>query len=1399
MQQLVERLERATADRYSVRSEIDGGGGGTLFLADDMRLGRPVAIKVLRPNDYPGTDLHRFLREIAITARLQHPHILPLHDSGEGDGLAYYVMPFVREGSLQDRIDREGPLPLLDVQRITAEVGSALDRAHLEGIVHRDVKPANILLQGNHAAICDFGVARAGGGAGPDGLFFGTAAYASPEQATGSKVDGRADQYGMACTVFEMLTGETPYSGSPQKLMLQHVTADVPSVRDRRPDLPVHVERAIRRAMSKEPGDRFATLLEFANALGRDERSAEASEMSQGPAASEGSLFGRLRSALAGSGRAAESAGAEAGGRRCPSCDRPNPAAARFCNGCGHAFDAQTSPSASPSDGQTPLPESGLEIRQLTILTGELTGADELTARLDPEEAFEWVEAYRTLYREAVERYDGQVVLSSESGFTAYFGYPVAHEDDPVRAGLAGLEILRVSRQLAEDIGGRHGTRLAIKMGMHTGRAVLGEEPDGSLRSAVGATPLVAGQLRDRAGEGVFLASRFSHRLFKGHFACQEVVDEGPHPKDEPVSYRVLAESGSGRLVTTPAPSAAPPLVGRETELRYVLDAWDEAAAGASRMVLISGEAGIGKSRLMAAAREHLASAPHLLLRTACSRYRTNTPLHGVVGLIEDWFGIVPEDSGAERLKRVRQGVARHASEPGEEDTAMLADLLRIDPADGYTPLGWDPAHRRARTLELVLEMVSRAASKLPVVLTIDDLQWADPSTLAFLSMWIERCRDLPMLILATVRPEFTSPWAEDHVRTLELDGLPEAAVADVILGVTDGVPVAESVVDQIVRRADGVPLFIRETTLALIESGALVDSGGRLVASESMSSATVPTTLRDALTARIDRLGRAKALVQMGAVIGREFSVALLGEVAELDDWLLLNGELGRGVDAGILDQRGSGATSVYAFRHALVQENAYQSLPRAARREYHHRVVDALAARFPHEVKANPGRMAYHCTEAGEGSRSLPYWIAASWQALAGAALTEAIEFARSGLGVLDAVADGDERNRAELELQRALAHALQGREGYTAEGANTAYARARQLCRSSGSPERSVATLFGHHTFHSVGGDLRSSLEVAEEMLEIAEASGAPVNFHVAHLSMALSKMFLGHLLEAREHFLLSLDHYREEDWPRKQDYFADELRSIVHAYHGRNLWLLGERDAALESSGIAVSIADGIGEAQARASARGMQALQYMIREDVESASRWADETVDVAAHYGLKYWHLIGALVQAWVKGRRGEFGEAIPIFEHLLGLYQQQGARLGLSWLWALLAEMYADAGDLDRADGLIGQALQQIETTGEHYVEPEVRRMSVDFRLRRPAPDLEAAERGLRRALQVAEASSALSFELRISVDLARLLHEQGRSEEAVPLLEVVRRFPDERTRSADLGRADEVLAALT
>ena len=761
----------------------------------------------------------------------------------------------------------------------------------------------------------------------------------------------------------------------------------------------------------------------------------------------------------------------------------------------------------SATSAPTSPPPIDAERRQLTVMFCDLVGSTALSTRFDPEDLRELIGDYHRAVADTVGRFDGFVAKYMGDGVLIYFGYPQAHEDDAERAVRAGLAVIEAVGRLPAR------QDLRVRLGIATGLAVVGDllgEGAAQERGVVGETPNLAARLQALAAPNTLVIGEATRRQVGGLF---ELADLGPQALAgfaEPQSaWRVVGESGMLSRFEA-LRSGETPLVGREEEVELLLRRWQQAKSGEGRVVLISGEPGIGKSRLTAALSEQIGTEPHTRLRYFCSPHHQNSALYPVIVQLERAAGFERDDGPEAKLDKLAT-LLGPAAEIG--DVSLLVELLSVPGGDRFAPLELSPQRKKERTFAALVRQLEGLARTQPVLMIFEDLHWIDPTSREFLDLVLARIDRLPVLLAATFRPEFQPPWVgQAHATVIALNRLGRgdgAVMVERLAGNAALLP--PDVIAEIVERTDGVPLFVEEMTKAVLEAGA--ERGGEIAASVPSAGLGVPATLQASLMARLDRLGpAAKGVAQIGAAIGREFSYELAASVGELAEERLQDA-LQRLVDAGLVFQRGTPPEAAYLFKHALVQDTAYSTLLRGPRRQLHARIAEALTAHYPELMDSQPELFAQHYAEAGLIEKSAAYWGKAGHGSAARSAMAEAAAQFRKGLDQLALLPDTPERQRQELEFQSALGAVLMAAKGFAAPEMGDAYARARELWEQLGSPSEFLRIPFGQSVYHGYRGELDLAMRPDEDLLRLSRQRNDTAGLLLGHVSSGRTLMFVG----------------------------------------------------------------------------------------------------------------------------------------------------------------------------------------------------------------------------------------------------------------------------------------------
>jgi predicted ATPase/class 3 adenylate cyclase len=1054
--------------------------------------------------------------------------------------------------------------------------------------------------------------------------------------------------------------------------------------------------------------------------------------------------------------------------------------------------DAASSATSATSAPALP-PPADAERRQLTVMFCDLVGSTALSTRFDPEDLRELIGDYHRAVADAVGRFDGFVAKYMGDGVLIYFGYPQAHEDDAERAVRAGLAVIEaVSRLPARQ-------DLRVRLGIATGLAVVGDllgEGAAQERGVVGETPNLAARLQALATPSTLVIGEATRRQVGGLF---EFADLGPQALAgfaEPQSaWRVVGESGMLSRFEA-LRSEETPLVGRDEEVELLRRRWELAKTGEGRVVLISGEPGIGKSRLTAALAERIGTEPHTRLRYFCSPHHQNSALYPVIVQLERAAGFERDDGPEARLDKLAT-LLGPAAENG--DVSLLAELLSVPGGNRFAPLELSPQRKKERGFAALLRQLEGLARTQPVLVIFEDLHWIDPTSQEFLDLIFARIDRLPVLTAATFRPEFQPPWVgQAHATAIALNRLARgdgAALVQRLAGNAALLP--PDVIAEIVERTDGVPLFVEEMTKAVLEAGA--ERRGAIAASVPSAGLGVPATLQASLMARLDRLGpAAKAVAQVGAAIGREFSYELAASVGELDE-ARLQDALKRLVDAGLVFQRGIPPEAAYLFKHALVQDTAYSTLLRGPRRQLHARIAAALEARFPDRVAREPELLAHHYAEALQTERAIEHWLKAGERGTERSANLEAIRHMTRGLEALQTLQESPERDRMELAFQLAIGTPSIAVHGYSAPQTGAAYSRARMLCERLGEVEPLFATLSGEFVFPFVRGDYQVMRRVTDEARGVSERLSSPVLRLAAHRLSAITAMYHGALCEARSEFeailrLYDASHHR----PQPVHYVHDPQVSAL-TYLAPVLWMLGFPDQARRSSSAAFRCAAELDQANLTAHVHNFAGagLAELLTE-VATVQAHADAIIDLAERHSLGYWRVNGLILRGWAMAQQGDADAGIALMRRNAA----DRAALDVGWYQprylCMLAEAHARSGQAEAGLQVISDAKDLVVRHEEHLWEAELDRVEGELYrvLGAPAADVEVC---FARSLAKARQQNARSLELRAAISLARLRRDQSKRTEARDLVAPVYGWFTEGFDTADLKEAKALLDELT
>jgi class 3 adenylate cyclase/predicted ATPase len=1027
---------------------------------------------------------------------------------------------------------------------------------------------------------------------------------------------------------------------------------------------------------------------------------------------------------------------------------------------------------ARPPEQHTP----DAERRQLTVMFCDLVDSTALSGQLDPEDLREVVRAYQRICSEVITRFDGHIAQLLGDGLLVYFGYPHAHEDDAQRAVRTGLGILTAIEDLNKELKQEKALQLAVRVGIHTGLVVVGAMGGSSRQEqlALGETPNIAARIQGLATPNTVAISEATSRLVQGYFDCEVLGAQALRGVAAPLNvYRVLRESGAQSRLEIASARGLTPLVGREQEVGLLLERWEQVKAGQGHVVLLSGEGGIGKSRLVQMLKEHVAPEPHVRWECRSAAHFESTALFPITDLFQRLLRFQAEETPDEKLGKLEHALSQYRL-PLEETVPLFAPLLSLSlPDNYYHPLNLSPQRQRQKTLETIVTILLERAERQPVLFIVEDLHWTDPSTLEFLHLLIDHIPTTSLFALFTCRPTFQPSWSHrSYLTEMTVNRLSPAQVEQIVNCMTDGNTFPAEVLAQIIEKTDGVPLFVEEITKSLLESGQITAVNGQYVLAGSLQALSIPATLQDSLMARLDRLMTGKVIAQLGAAIGRQFAYDLLHAVSQLDE-ATLQRELKRLVDADLVYQRGVPPQATYIFKHALIRDAAYESLLKSTRQHYHQRIAQVLESQFPETAEAQPELLAHHFTEASLTEKAVYYWHKAAQRAGERSAHVEAISHLTKGLELLRTLPETTERLQREVDMLIALGTSLIHTKGAAAPEVEHTYLRAQHLCEHLEALHQLFPVLRGLWFYYLVRAELQTAHALGEQLLALAQQTQDPVMLSAAHRAVGTTLLYLGAAADASTHL----------------------TQDIAHGAWA--LWCLGYPDQALVRSHEAVTLAQQIARPFSLSFALIMAAAFHQFRREVRFAQERAEAAIRLAKEQ-FPDWMAFGSLLRGWTLAHQGQAKEGIEQLTQGLIAHRATGAELRRPYYLALLAQAYDIMGQPEIGLTALVEALTLTDTTGERWYEAELYRLKGALLLQLASDNQAEAENCFHQSLDIARNQQAKSWELRAATSLARLWQQQGKHDEARQVLGDVYGWFTEGFDTADLKDAKALLDAL-
>ncbi len=1017
-------------------------------------------------------------------------------------------------------------------------------------------------------------------------------------------------------------------------------------------------------------------------------------------------------------------------------------------------------------------PTAAVERRQLTVMFCDLADSTALSSRLDPEDMRDVIRAYQTACADVIARHDGFVAKFMGDGLLAYFGYPRAHEDEAERAVRAGLEIVA-------SVGGLQTPAreaLQVRIGIATGLVVVGDLIGAGAaeeQSVVGGTPNLAARLQGLARPNAVLIAEATRRQVGNLF---EFIDLGPQEMKglatpQPV-WRVLGESDAANRFKA-LRSSATPLVGRELEIAVLMRGWTSGRTGRGHAVLISAEAGLGKSRLAEAVRERIAGEPHVTVRYFCSPHHRESAFYPIARQLERAAGFDCNDDAQARRRKLE---AMLAGGPGEAELSLFADLLSVPGLEARWVQELTPESRKERMLDALVRLFEDLTRRRPVLAMFEDLHWMDPSSGELLDRVIARLDQMPGLLIATCRPEFQPGWTDrPRVSTLILPRLGRRDAEALVRGLAGPAPLVPDTLDEILERTDGVPLFLEEVTKAVLEAGGTA-RGTAAVPSGASGGArlAVPVSLQASLMARLDRLGpAAREVAQTASAIGRDFSYALVAAAAAPGSDAETEAHLDQLVAAGLVFQVGTPPAASYQFKHALVQDTAYSTLLRGPRQALHERLAAALEKRLRATGDGEPEILAHHFAEAGQPERAASYWLDAGRREAGRSANIEAIAHLRRGIDALVPVAETPGRLKLELALQLALGPVLMANEGFSSAHGEAAYLRAQSLAERLGDDRALFAAAWGRWMTTAQGPlNDKAVSDIVKELFRVAQQINDPGLRLQAHHAAWVTTLWLGDPAATHDHVSKGLALYDREKHGRHAVLFGGHDPAACGCGHDAiALWIMGYPDRAVASLRRALAFANDLGHQPSVAHALWLAGFVHMMRRDAPAALQTAERLVMLGSEHELAVYRVAGRVLRGWARTLLGAPEDGLAEMRQATEVYRSLAGVMAGPFLVAL-ADQERRAGNFDRAEATLVRARAVITHRGEQLWVGGLLRAGGDLAASRPAPDLAETERLYEEARAIAHRLGGKSVELRAARGLARLWLRQGKVREAHELL---------------------------
>ena len=1001
----------------------------------------------------------------------------------------------------------------------------------------------------------------------------------------------------------------------------------------------------------------------------------------------------------------------------CASCGHRNAPEARFCSQCGTKMTTAEAPAAAVAEEETSgesLPYA--ERRQLTVLFSDLIGSTALSEQLDPEDLRAILRDYQAACTSVVKLYGGTLAKYLGDGVLAYFGYPTAHEEDARRGLQAGLGIIEAMKSISDRYRHLIGADVGVRVGVHTGLVVVGDmDTDDILESdaVVGKTPNMAARIQSLAEPNTLYLSDSTYRLVGGYFECIDMGRQELKGISQPVHiYRAVHESTArSRLEATS--SHLTPFTGRVEEMAKVVERWKRAEKGERQIILLGGEPGVGKSRMTLAIKEMVSRNEEAwLTELRCSPFHLNSALYPAIDFLERVvLRFEREETPETRMEKIEGLVSLYGLDP-TIDPPLLASLLSVPLPEGTPPLNLTPQKQKEMTIDLLIAIMLERASRQPVLFILEDLHWADPSTLQLIDRFFEMSRQSRMMIILTYRPQFRPYWSKDEaLLRIELEGFSKSNGEAIIRESAGGKELPQEVISYILEKTDGIPLFLEELTRSLVDSDRLVETDGAYELAKPLDSVSVPSTLQDSLTARLDRLADGKRLAQLAATVGREFSYEMVEAIPgpHRDD---LDHQLSRLVEAGILFRKGHDREATYLFQHALIQDAAYSSLLKSTRRDHHTIIADAIEKNYPEIVETQPEILAHHYSEAGKPGKGVDYWLKAGMRALQRSANIEASAQLERGLELARTMPESPERSALELGLLTMQATALIATHGFAADVVGANVERISSLCNELGDNPQLFGSLWVQWVYTLVRDQLDTSHDLAERMLRMGRENDQSAMIIEGAWTLGNSQFWLGKLAESRKNLEEAIAIYNPAEHHPNAYFYGQDPGVAARCYLLYTTLHAGDIARALEVEKEMLDLADSLRHPFTKGWALSFAMMRGMWSGNPEQALEGAERVITFCTEQSYPFWLFAGISVKGWALAIEGNHAEGLAAIEQGLGGWDAIGSVICKAIFLGLHGDTLAAAGRHDEAITTLESGIRLAQENGEVMSEIDLHRL---------------------------------------------------------------------------------------